>query len=169
VVGVWQADGMGTDQHVEQVWATPTIEEIPAITKAHVAGLEATDADAAWVLAGMHHIVITTVGRKTGAAHTVALPFWRDPDGQRIVVASFAGAAQHPSWYFNLADRTANPAVHCRVQHGTFWSVPEILEGDEHARIWALLTADRAWYDGYQAKTERTIPLVRFPETRSAA
>jgi len=117
----------------------------------------------------MHHVVITTLGRKTGAAHKVALPFWRDPDGQRIVVASFAGAPQHPSWYLNLADRDANPEVRCRVQHGEFWSVPEVLEGDERARIWTLLTEDRAWYNNYQAKTERAIPLVRLPETRPIA
>ena len=157
---------MATDQHVEQAWETPSLEEIPVITKAHVEGLESTDDDAAWILAGMHHVVITTLGRKSGTAHKVALPFWRDPDGVRVVVASFAGAPQHPAWYLNLADRSANPEVRCRVQHGEFSSVPDILEGDEHARIWALLAADRAWYDDYQAKTERTIPLVRLPETR---
>lgn len=159
---------MPTEQHVEQAWETPSLDEIPVITKGHVAALESTDDDAAWVLANMHHIVITTIGRKSGAEHKVALPFWRDPDGHRIVVASYAGAPQHPSWYLNLADRTANPEIRCRVQHGEFWSVPEILEGDEHTRIWGLLTEDRAWYNGYQAKTQRTIPLVRFPETRPA-
>lgn len=157
---------MPTEQHVDQAWETPSLDEIPLITKGHVAALESTDADAAWVLAGMHHIVITTVGRKSGNEHKVALPFWRDPDGARVVVASYAGAPQNPSWFVNLADRSANPEIRCRVQHGEFWSVPEILEGDEHTRIWGLLTDDRAWYDNYQAKTERTIPLVRFPETR---
>lgn len=157
---------MPTEQHVEQAWETPSLEEIPVITKGHVAALEATDDDAAWILAGMHHIVITTIGRKSGKAHTVALPFWRDPDGTRVVVASFSGAPFHPAWYLNLTDRTANPEIRCRVQHGEFWSVPEVLEGDEHTRIWGLLTDDRAWYNDYQAKTDRTIPLVRFPETR---
>lgn len=158
---------MGTDQYVEQVWETPSLDEIPVITKQHIEALESTTDDAAWVLAGMHHVVITTVGRKSGNEHKVALPFWRDPDGNPIVVASFAGAPQHPSWYLNLADRAANPQVRCRVQHGEFWSVPDILEGEEHARIWALLTADRAWYNDYQAKTGRIIPLVRLPESRA--
>ena len=49
-----------------------------------------------------------------------------------------------------------------------FGSVPEILDGDDYTRTWAGLTADRAWYDDYQAKTERRIPLVRLPETRPA-
>ena len=57
----------------------------------------------------------------------------------------------------------------CRVQGGRqFWSDFEILDGDEHARIWALLNVDRAWYDTYQGKTDRQIPLVRLPETRPA-
>jgi hypothetical protein len=30
------------------------------------------------------------------------------------------------------------------------------------------LVADRAWYDDYQAKTARRIPLVRLTETRPA-
>jgi deazaflavin-dependent oxidoreductase (nitroreductase family) len=159
---------MTDSQKVEQAWETPSLEEIPVITKGHVAALESTDADEAWVLAGMHHIVIRTIGRKTGNEHKVALPTWNDADGNRIVVASYAGAPQNPSWFVNISDRTANPEVLCRVQRGQFWSVPEILDGDDYDRTWAALTADRAWYNDYQAKTERRIPLVRFPETRPA-
>jgi deazaflavin-dependent oxidoreductase (nitroreductase family) len=156
---------MSTEQKVEQVWATPTADEIPVISKMHVQALESSDDDAVWVQVGMHHVVLHTVGRKTGDVHKVALPFWRDPDGARVVVASFAGAPRDPSWFTNLADTSANPKVLCRVQGGSFWSVPEVLEGDEHARIWGLLTEDRAWYNDYQARTERTIPLVRLPES----
>jgi F420H(2)-dependent quinone reductase len=53
-------------------------------------------------------------------------------------------------------------------QGGAYWSVPVILEGDEYDQTWAHLTADRAWYDDYQAKTDRRIPLVALPETRPA-
>ena len=56
----------------------------------------------------------------------------------------------------------------CRVQGAQYWSVPEILEGEEYDRIWPLFTADRAWYNDYQAKTNRRIPLIRLPETRPA-
>jgi deazaflavin-dependent oxidoreductase (nitroreductase family) len=157
---------MSTEQKVEQAWATPSHAEIVELTKMHVAAMEQMDIDDVWIQAGMPHVLLTTIGRKSGGAHKVALPTWTDPEGHRIVVASFAGAPQHPSWYLNLSDRTANPTVHCRVQGGAFWSDAEILDGgDEHARIWSLLTADRAWYNDYQAKTDRTIPLVRLPET----
>jgi deazaflavin-dependent oxidoreductase (nitroreductase family) len=159
-----------SDQYVEQVWETPTHEEIVQLTAAHVEAMESMDDVAeVWQQAGMHHVLLRTIGRKSGKEHKVALPTWRDPEGRRVVVASFAGSTAHPSWYLNLSDRQANAEVLVRAQGGqAFWSEPEILEGDEYDRIWGLLTADRAWYDNYQAKTDRRIPLVRLPETRPA-
>lgn len=159
---------MTESQKVVQEWETPSLEEIPVISRGHVQALESTTDDAVWVQAGMHHVVIRTIGRKSGKEHKVALPTWRDPDGVPVVVASYAGAPQHPSWYLNLSDRGANPEVLVRTQSGPYWSVPDILEGAEYDRIWALLTEDRAWYNNYQAKTDRRIPLVRLPRSRSA-
>jgi len=159
---------MATDQKVEQEWETPSHDEIPNITKMHVEYLEMSNDDAVWVQAGMHHVMIRTIGRKSGNEHKIALPFWRDPEGVRVVVASFAGHANHPSWFINMRDRDANPEVFIKTQNGEFWSVPDILEdGPEHDRIWELLCEDRAWYRNYQERTERTIPLVRLPETRT--
>jgi deazaflavin-dependent oxidoreductase (nitroreductase family) len=156
-------------QKVEQVWDTPSLDEIPKISRMHVDAMEQTDDDMIWVQAGMHHVLLRLIGRRSGAEQKVALPFWRDADGNRIVVASFAGAPQHPAWFLNLQDRTANPEVLCRVQGSrTFYSKAEILDGDDYTRTWEALTADRAWYNDYQAKTDRRIPLVRLPETRPA-
>lgn len=155
-----------SSQKVEQVWETPSHDEIPKISAVHVQAMETMDADEVWQQAGMHHVLLRTRGRRSGKEHKVALPFWRDPDGHRIVVASFAGSEQDPSWFVNLADREANPEVRVKVQGGEFWSVPEILDGEDYTRTWDLLVADRAWYVDYQARTDRRIPLVRLPETR---
>jgi deazaflavin-dependent oxidoreductase (nitroreductase family) len=159
---------MTESQKVVQEWETPSLSEIPVISRGHVQALEASNDDAVWVQAGMHHVVLRTIGRKSGNEHKVAVPIWRDPDGVPVVVASFAGAPEHPSWYLNLSDRKANPEVLVRTQQKQYWSEPDILDGDEYKRIWDLLTADRAWYNDYQAKTSRRIPLVRLPETRPA-
>lgn len=157
---------MTEDQRVEQVWETPGLDDIVELTKTHVEAMETSDDDLVWVQAGMHHVLLHTVGRKSGREHKVALPTWNDPDGHRIVVASYAGAPGHPAWYLNLSDRTANPRVRCRVQHGAFWSDHEILTGGaERDRLWDLLVRDRAWYADYQAGTDRTIALVRLPES----
>jgi deazaflavin-dependent oxidoreductase (nitroreductase family) len=130
--------------------------------------METSDDDAVWVLAGMHHVLLRTIGRKSGNEHKVALPLWRDPDGQPIVVGSFSGAPQHPSWYLNLADRDANPEVLVRVQGRSFWADAQVLDGEDYERMWAGLTADRPWYNDYQSRTDRRIPLVRLVERRPA-
>ncbi len=151
-----------------ETFAEPTRDEIPAISRGHVAAMEATDDDAAWIIAGMNHVVLRTVGRRSGNEHKVALPFWMDPSGAPIVVGSFAGAPQHPSWCLNLSNRSANPEVLVRRQGQLYWSVPEILDGDDYATTWAALTADRGHYLDYQSRTERRLPLVRLASARPA-
>jgi deazaflavin-dependent oxidoreductase (nitroreductase family) len=143
----------------------PSRDQIPGISRQHVAVMESSDDDDVWVLAGMQHVVVRTIGRRSGNEHKVALPFWVDQDGHRIVVASFAGAPQHPAWYLNL---TVNPEVLVRVQGRQFWAAAEVLDGDDYTRTWAALTGDRPHYNDYRARTDRRIPLVRLIELRPA-
>ncbi len=145
-------------------FTTPTHDEIVELTKMHIEALEATNDDAVWVAAGMTHVLLTIVGRKSGATRKTPLPYWKDADGHRIVVGSFAGAKKHPAWFHNLADKDANPTIHVKERDHEYWSDAQVLEGDEHAAVWAALTADRPFYNDYQAKTERQIPLIRLPE-----
>ncbi|MDI2125293.1 nitroreductase/quinone reductase family protein [Yinghuangia seranimata] len=159
---------MSTDQRNEE-FIEPSPDEIVAFTKEHVKGMEGSDEDEWWNVAGMLHVLIQTVGRKTGNVHKVALPYWEDKDGSRVVVASFAGAEKNPSWFVNLADKKANPTVLVRVQGGTYWSEAEVLDGDDYAATWAALIEDRAYYANYQTRCERRIPLVRLPETNRVA
>ena len=149
-------------------WKTPTRDEIVAISAKHVALMETSDADDTWIWVGMEHLLLHTIGRRSGVEHKVALPFWRDSDGHRVVVASFGGAAKDPAWFLNLSDRSANPEVKVRVQGGLFWADPQILDGDDYERVWAGLLADRPWYDDYRIRSGRRIPLVRLVEKRPA-
>ena len=137
-------------------------------TARHVAALETSDADDVWRVSGMEHVVLTTVGRRSGAPHKVALAIWREPDGTAVVAGSANGEDHHPAWFLNLRDREA-PEVHCRVQHGQFWSVPEILDGDEYDQVWQCLVDDRPFFADYAKDIDRTIPLVRLPKTRPAS
>jgi deazaflavin-dependent oxidoreductase (nitroreductase family) len=143
-------------------FATPGRDEIVAISAKHVAMMERSDAEDVWVWANMHHVLLATIGRRSGTEHKVALPFWLDPDGHRIVVASFAGAVKDPAWFLNLSDRVANPQVRVRVQGDLFWADAQILAGDDYDATWSGLTLDRPHYNDYQDKTERRIPLVRL-------
>jgi deazaflavin-dependent oxidoreductase (nitroreductase family) len=130
--------------------------------------MESSDADDAWVWVNMHHVLLHTIGRRSGTEHKVALPYWLDVEGRRVIVASFAGAEKDPAWFLNLADKGANPEVKVRVQGGLWWMDAQILDGDEYDDTWAALIADRPHYEDYKAKTARKIPLVRLVERRPA-
>lgn len=102
-------------------------------------------------------VILTTRGRKTGKLRKAPLIRVSDDDGRYAVVASLGGAPQHPVWYLNLQ---ADPEV--TLQDG-----PDVVElrareltGDEKAEWWARATQVWPDYDGYQAKTEREIPIL---------
>ncbi len=152
------------NQRIEQFWDTPTHDQIVEISHAHVEALEASNEDNVWQQVGMHHIILTTIGRRSGKEHKCALPIWRDEDGHRVVVGSFAGADKEPDWLANLRDQASNSEVKIRTQNSEYISTPEILEGLERDLLWNQLCEDRAWYNDYQERTERVIPLIRFSE-----
>lgn len=134
----------------------------------HVAAMKQTDDEAAWIRAGMHHMILRTIGRRSGEERKAALPYWEDADARLILVASYSGAPKNPAWFTNLEDRKANPELRCRTRERSFWAEAEILDGEEYTSVWDALTTDRPFYRDYQALTERRIPLVGLRETRSA-
>jgi deazaflavin-dependent oxidoreductase (nitroreductase family) len=145
-------------------FAEPSREDIVGISRHHVEAMEASDDEAIWTFANMSHLVLTTTGRRSGRTHKVALPFWLDPSGHRVVIASFAGAEQHPAWYLNLCDRDANPSVHVRVRGASYDADAQVLTGEDRARTWTQLVEDRPHYADYQTRTSREIPVVRLVE-----
>lgn len=152
-----------TQTQANEPFETPSHAQILKLTPAHVDAMETSDADSVWTAAGMKHVLLITIGRRSGKAHKTPLPYWLDPAGERIVVASFAGAVKNPAWYHNLADKSANPTVRVKERSVEWDSDAHVLDGDEYQQVWAELTADRPFYRDYQAKTERCIPLVRLP------
>jgi deazaflavin-dependent oxidoreductase (nitroreductase family) len=146
----------------------PPFEQIAEISRMHAQAMETIDDDMVWVGAGMHQVVVYTIGRKSGKEHKVVVPVWYDDEGHRIVVASYAGAERHPHWYLNLADKRANPEVRVKARDHEFWADAQILDGEEYTEVWEALTTDRPYYRDYQTRTTRRIPLVRLVEVRPA-
>jgi deazaflavin-dependent oxidoreductase (nitroreductase family) len=134
----------------------------------HVAAMLASHEGQAWGQPWMRNLLLRTVGRRSGRQHDVALPYWEDLEDQKYVVASFSGAPARPAWFLNLSDRTANPEVWVKEQGSTYWAEAQVLEGEEHERIWRQLTVDRPHYNDYQAGCERRMSLVRLVPTRPA-
>ncbi|MBM2811028.1 MAG: ddn1 [Chloroflexi bacterium] len=111
-------------------------------------------------------IFLTTVGAKSGRMRRVPLLWFSDGADGWLVVASYGGSARHPAWYVNMAKRpdqvwieVANQKVRVRVR-------PESLKGVEREAAWSRIVAKTPAYVGYQAKTDREIPVIRLrPET----
>ena len=154
---------MPADQSAEVGW-TPPRWVIPWITRGTVWLYEKTNGLIGARAAGMEHILLYSVGRRSGRPLTVCLPYWLDAEGRRIVVASFAGGPRHPAWYHNLADKRANAEVAVRDRRRVFRAVAEVLEGEERELVWMSLVAERPFYARYQERTERRIPLIRLIE-----
>jgi deazaflavin-dependent oxidoreductase (nitroreductase family) len=101
-------------------------------------------------------LLLTTRGRTSGELRTT--PLIHRTDGERwVVVASKGGAPEHPGWYENLQ---ANPEATIELPGETVPARASTAEGEERARLWALMNEVWPAYDEYQAKTDREIPVV---------
>lgn len=110
---------------------------------------------------GARLILLTTTGARTGTRHTTPLGYLPDVDGTILVIASAGGSPKHPDWYRNI---TADPRV--TVESGAFTYEAEavVLDGEERDRAFArAVESDPGWAE-YQAKTDRTIPVVALRE-----
>lgn len=107
--------------------------------------------------------LVTTVGRKSGARHTVPLLNLSDDD-YLVVIASWGGRDRHPEWYLNLL---ANPAATVQVL-GERWPVEaRTATATERAAWWPRVVDAYDGYAAYASRTNREIPVV-FLERASA-
>jgi deazaflavin-dependent oxidoreductase (nitroreductase family) len=127
-----------------------------AVTGAHTAIYRLTNGRIGHRLAATEAVLLTTTGRRSGAARVT--PLTATPDGDRLLlVASNGGARRHPDWYLNLV---AHPEV--EVQRGSVHLAMRARTAapDERAELWPLVLATYKGYAGYQRRTEREIPVV---------
>jgi deazaflavin-dependent oxidoreductase (nitroreductase family) len=109
---------------------------------------------------GMPVLLLTTTGRKTGKRRTTPLTYL--DDGERIVlVASYGGSPQHPTWYLNLS---AHPEVEVTRGSRTGPMLTRTATAEEKAELWPRVTKMYKGYAAYQERTARDIPLVILTE-----
>ena len=77
--------------------------------------------------------------------------------GRYLVVASNGGSKSHPNWYRNLA---ADPHVWVQVADERFEATARTATARQKPRLWREMASIWPEYDGYQAKTDRDIPVV---------
>ncbi len=105
---------------------------------------------------GLPVILVTNKGWKTGA--TRKTPLMRVVDGDSyILVASKAGAPEHPFWYHNLK---AEPNVEIRDKTEVYsMRVREVVDPAERQRLWVLAVLAFPAYQEYQEKADRVLPV----------
>ncbi|HEX8795037.1 MAG TPA: nitroreductase family deazaflavin-dependent oxidoreductase [Polyangiaceae bacterium] len=111
------------------------------------------------MMQGRQILLLTTTGSKTGKQRTVPVVPFREGD-QIYVMASMAGAPEHPAWFKNLR---AKPDVEVQLGADKWKARAEIVpEGPERDRLWKAITTDMPNFGAYQTKTTRVIPVVRL-------
>ncbi len=106
--------------------------------------------------AGAPLLLLTTTGAKSGRSHTTPLMYSEDGD-RLLIVASKAGAPEHPHWYHNVV---ANPRVRVEIGDRDVWAAAEVIDGEERDRLYASIAERMPDFAEYQKKTARTIPVV---------
>lgn len=127
-----------------------------ALTGLHVRLFRATGGRLGGRVGPVEHVILTTTGRRSGRPR--ATPLAATFDGDRVLlVASNGGSTRPPDWYQNLC---ADPRV--AVQRGArstaMWA--RTADADERARLWPMVLRTWRWYDAYQRRTTREIPIV---------
>jgi len=114
-------------------------------------------------LLDMDLLYLTTVGARSGETRQTPLVRFADGQDAWLVVGSVGGAARHAAWYHNLV---AHPdQVWVEMDGRRIHVAPEQLEGERREVAWRRIVALQPRYAGYQAKTDRLIPVIRLTPT----
>ncbi len=101
-------------------------------------------------------LLLRYTGRKSG--RTIVTPLiYGDFGGEVVIVASKGGADHHPAWYLNLLN---SPEIDFQIATQAFRATWREAEGDERVRVWDFVCGIFPPYIGYQASTDRLIPLI---------
>lgn len=125
-------------------------------TRAHCSIYRGTRGLIGGNLLGIHMLLLTTRGRKTGQRRTLPLAYV-ESEGDLIVVASNGGSDRPPAWWLNLqAAATAEVQINGETFEITWSEAPE----KERMEYWRKLQAAIPAYRVYRLRTEREIPIL---------
>ena len=99
--------------------------------------------------------IITTVGRKSG--NPIVIPLLTIPhEDNYILVASHGGAPNNPAWVYNLIHE---PRIKMTIKSKTYNMLAKKLSDEEKENIWPVIIKAGPFYDEYQKKITRNIPV----------
>jgi deazaflavin-dependent oxidoreductase (nitroreductase family) len=100
-------------------------------------------------------LLLTTIGRRSGARRTAPVVYLADGD-RMIVIDSNAGNARTPAWALNLR---ANPGAEVEVRGGRRPVTARIADGEERDEPWRRMTEQYPGFDDYRARARREISV----------
>lgn len=106
-------------------------------------------------------LLLHSIGAKTGRRRVTPL-MYQEVDGGFAVFGSYAGADSHPAWVHNLM---ANPNAVIEVGREEIAVVARRTDGDERAAIWERQKREHSFFAEYEARTDRTIPVIILQPT----
>lgn len=105
---------------------------------------------------GVPLLLLTVAGRKTGTPHTVPCVYF-DEGGSWLVSGSAGGMPDEPQWFRNLR---ATDRAEVEVA-GTRTTVRvRVLTGEERDAAWQRIVVRAPFFEDYQAKVDRVIPVA---------
>jgi len=108
--------------------------------------------------AGTPVLLLTTTGARSGLERVNPMVYRVEGD-EVYVFASKAGAPTNPDWFHNLV---AHPEVTVELGSDTFRATAHVLEGEERDSPYGAHAAAYPTFAGYQAGTDRVIPVVHL-------
>ena len=103
-------------------------------------------------------LLLHTIGRKSAKERVTPLNYVSD-GADFVVIASNGGARLHPDWYLNLQ---AKPEAEVEVEGARIAVRAVTVDDDQRERLWHLARDTWRFYDSYQQRTDRAIPVVRL-------
>ncbi len=107
-------------------------------------------------IGGMRMLILTTKGRRSGKARSVALGYTEEGNSY-VVIASYGGSVNHPHWYLNLRKE---PFAYAQVREKRMAVRTQTVDAQDRERLWPQLVAKAPLYQHYQDRTQRQIPMV---------
>jgi len=101
-------------------------------------------------------LLLHTLGRKSGKSYSTPLSYYRDRENY-LIVASNWGKEDPPNWFRNLMQHSRTTI---QVKGATLQVEARQAEGEEHQRLWEVVTRQNSQYLEYQKALTRQIPIV---------
>jgi deazaflavin-dependent oxidoreductase (nitroreductase family) len=101
-------------------------------------------------------VLLGCTGARSGLKREV--PLLSTPvDGELVLIASKAGAPEHPAWFGNLK---ANPVCTLTMGGRSVECSAREVKGAERQRYWRAALENNSGYADYQERTQRLIPVI---------